>query len=41
VPAAQISKQLEDEVAYAGALLDALEGVTVTLDSVCAFVINR
>jgi ATP-dependent helicase HepA len=41
VPSAQIDKQLEQEETYAAALLEALEGVSVTLDSVCAFVINR
>ncbi|MBK7861003.1 MAG: DEAD/DEAH box helicase family protein [Archangiaceae bacterium] len=41
VPAAAIAKQVEVEKAHADALLEALAGVTVQLDSACAFVINR
>jgi len=41
VPAAQITKHVEAERGHSDALLEALTGVGVTLDSACAFVINR
>lgn len=41
VPAKQIEAQVEQERAHADALIDALKGMKVTLDSACAFVINR
>ncbi len=41
VPPAQIAKQVEVEKAHSEHLLEALGGVSVTLDSACAFVINR
>lgn len=41
VAAPQITKLVDAEKAHAAALLEALEGVSVTLDSACAFIINR
>jgi hypothetical protein len=41
VSAAQIDKQLTAERDHAEALLQALAGVDVVLDSACAFIINR
>jgi ATP-dependent helicase HepA len=41
VPDEMIEQVLTDELAHYDALLDALEGTRLTLDSACAFVINR
>jgi hypothetical protein len=32
---------MREELSFSDALLDALDGTTVQLDSACAFVINR
>ncbi|MFZ5438589.1 MAG: helicase-related protein [Myxococcota bacterium] len=41
VPAAKIEQALREELSFADALLEALDGTKVELDSACAFVINR
>jgi ATP-dependent helicase HepA len=41
VPDEMIERVLTDELSHYDALLDALEGTRLTLDSACAFVINR
>jgi|APLak6261675434_1056106.scaffolds.fasta_scaffold01563_3 ATP-dependent helicase HepA len=41
VPAQKIEQAMREELSFADALIEALEGTTVQLDSACAFVINR
>ncbi len=41
VPTQKIDQVMREELMFSDALLDALDGTTVQLDSACAFVINR
>ena len=41
VPEQKIEQVMREELSFADALLEALDGTTVQLDSACAFVINR
>lgn len=41
VPESKIDQVMREELSFSDALLDALDGTTVQLDSACAFVINR
>jgi len=41
VPEQKIDQVMREELSFSDALLDALDGATVQLDSACAFVINR
>ncbi len=41
VPTQKIDQVMREELSFSDALLDALDGTTVQLDSACAFVINR
>jgi hypothetical protein len=41
VPAAKVEKVLREELSFADALLEALDGTKVQLDSACAFIVNR
>ncbi|HEY1089383.1 MAG TPA: helicase, partial [Archangium sp.] len=41
VPDAKIDKVMREELSFADALLEALDGTKVQLDSACAFIVNR